>query len=90
MKATPRERHLPFHRAFTLQTPSRRTAADLPEEMDATRIGVINAFTSKEHTVTTPRFSDENLPLAIDSLEPYIFFSIRGFDAGGDRAASAR
>ena len=45
----------------------RRTAAQIAEEMDAVG-GVINAFTTKEHTCYYAKVLDENLPLAIDLL----------------------
>src|SRR6267143_2132019 len=45
----------------------RRSAAQIAEEMDAVG-GVINAFTSKEHTCYYAKVLDENLPLAIDLL----------------------
>ncbi len=44
-----------------------RTAAQIAEEMDAVG-GVLNAFTSKEHTCYYAKVLDENLPLAIDLL----------------------
>ena len=46
---------------------ARRSAAQIAEEMDAVG-GVINAFTSKEHTCYYAKVLDENLPLAIDLL----------------------
>jgi predicted Zn-dependent peptidase len=45
----------------------RRSAAEIAEEMDSVG-GVINAFTSKEHTCYYAKVLDENLPLAIDLL----------------------
>lgn len=45
----------------------RRTASQIAEEMDAVG-GVLNAFTSKEHTCYYAKVLDENLPLAIDLL----------------------
>jgi predicted Zn-dependent peptidase len=45
----------------------RRSAAAIAEEMDGVG-GVINAFTSKEHTCYYAKVLDENLPLAIDLL----------------------
>ena len=42
-----------------------RTAAQIAEEMDAVG-GLLNAFTSKEHTCYYAKVLDENLPLAID------------------------
>jgi predicted Zn-dependent peptidase len=44
-----------------------RSAADIAEEIDSVG-GVINAFTSKEHTCYYAKVLDENLPLAIDLL----------------------
>ena len=44
-----------------------RTAAQIAEEMDAVG-GVLNAFTSKEHTCHYAKVLDEDLPLAIDLL----------------------
>jgi len=52
----------------------RRGAADIAEEMDAVG-GVINAFTSKEHTCYYAKVLDENLPLAIDLLSDIFLFS---------------
>jgi predicted Zn-dependent peptidase len=46
---------------------ARRSAAQIAEEMDAVG-GVLNAFTSKEHTCYYAKVLDENLPLAIDLL----------------------
>lgn len=46
---------------------TRRTAAQIAEEMDAVG-GLLNAFTSKEHTCYYAKVLDENLPLAIDLL----------------------
>jgi predicted Zn-dependent peptidase len=45
----------------------RRSATDIAEEMDSVG-GVINAFTSKEHTCYYAKVLDENLPLATDLL----------------------
>ncbi len=45
----------------------RRSAAQIAEEIDAVG-GIINAFTSKEHTCYYAKVLDENLPLAIDLL----------------------
>jgi predicted Zn-dependent peptidase len=45
----------------------RRSAAQIAEEMDAVG-GVLNAFTSKEHTCYYAKVLDENLPLAVDLL----------------------
>ena len=45
----------------------RRSAAQIAEEIDAVG-GVLNAFTSKEHTCYYAKVLDENLPLAIDLL----------------------
>jgi len=56
----------------------RRTAAQIAEEMDAVG-GVINAFTSKEHTCYYAKVLDENLPLAIDLLSDIFLHS--SFDA---------
>jgi len=53
---------------------ARRSAAQIAEEMDAVG-GVLNAFTSKEHTCYYAKVLDENLPLAIDLLTD--IFSIR-------------
>ena len=44
-----------------------RTAAQIAEEMDAVG-GLLNAFTSKEHTCYYAKVLDENLSLAIDLL----------------------
>ena len=52
----------------------RRSAADIAEEMDAV-CGVINAFTSKEHTCYYAKVLDENLPLAIDLLSDIFLHS---------------
>jgi predicted Zn-dependent peptidase len=56
----------------------RRSAAQIAEEMDAVG-GVINAFTSKEHTCYYAKVLDENLPLAIDLLTDIFLHS--NFDA---------
>jgi predicted Zn-dependent peptidase len=56
----------------------RRSAAQIAEEMDAVG-GVINAFTSKEHTCYYAKVLDENLPLAIDLLTDIFLHS--SFDA---------
>jgi predicted Zn-dependent peptidase len=56
----------------------RRTAAEIAEQMDAVG-GVINAFTSKEHTCYYAKVLDENLPLAIDLLTDIFLHST--FDA---------
>lgn len=45
----------------------RRSAARIAEEMDAVG-GVLNAFTSKEHTCYYAKVLDEDLPLAVDLL----------------------
>lgn len=45
----------------------RRSAPQIAEEIDAVG-GVLNAFTSKEHTCYYAKVLDENLPLAIDLL----------------------
>jgi predicted Zn-dependent peptidase len=52
----------------------RRSAAQIAEEMDAVG-GVINAFTSKEHTCYYAKVLDENLPLAIDLLSDIFLHS---------------
>jgi predicted Zn-dependent peptidase len=54
---------------------SRRTAAQIAEEMDAVG-GVLNAFTSKEHTCYYAKVLDENLPLAIDLLTDIFLESV--------------
>ena len=56
----------------------RRSAAQIAEEMDAVG-GVINAFTSKEHTCYYAKVLDENLPLAVDLLTDIFLHS--SFDA---------
>ena len=56
----------------------RRSAAQIAEEMDAVG-GVLNAFTSKEHTCYYAKVLDENLPLAIDLLSDIFLHS--AFDA---------
>lgn len=56
----------------------RRSAAQIAEEMDAVG-GVLNAFTSKEHTCYYAKVLDENLPLAIDLLSDIFLHST--FDA---------
>ena len=56
----------------------RRSAAQIAEEMDAVG-GVINAFTSKEHTCYYAKVLDENLPLAMDLLTDIFLHS--SFDA---------
>ena len=53
----------------------RRTAAQIAEEMDAVG-GVLNAFTSKEHTCYYAKILDENLPLAIDLLTDIFLHSV--------------
>lgn len=55
-----------------------RTAAQIAEEMDAVG-GLLNAFTSKEHTCYYAKVLDENLPLAIDLLTDIFLNS--NFDA---------
>ena len=55
-----------------------RTAAQIAEEMDAVG-GLLNAFTSKEHTCYYAKVLDENLPLAIDLLTDIFLHS--NFDA---------
>src|SRR6476620_546764 len=57
---------------------ARRSAAQIAEEMDAVG-GVLNAFTSKEHTCYYAKVLDENLPLAIDLLTDIFLHS--SFDA---------
>jgi len=52
----------------------RRSAAQIAEEMDAVG-GVLNAFTSKEHTCYYAKVLDENLPLAIDLLSDIFLHS---------------
>jgi len=56
----------------------RRSAAQIAEEMDAVG-GVLNAFTSKEHTCYYAKVLDENLPLAVDLLTDIFLHS--SFDA---------
>jgi predicted Zn-dependent peptidase len=56
----------------------RRSAAQIAEEMDAVG-GVLNAFTSKEHTCYYAKVLDENLPLAVDLLTDIFLHS--NFDA---------
>src|SRR5207344_21561 len=56
----------------------RRSAAQIAEEMDAIG-GVLNAFTSKEHTCYYAKILDEDLPLAIDLLTDIFLHS--SFDA---------
>ena len=56
----------------------RRSAAQIAEEMDAVG-GVLNAFTSKEHTCYYAKVLDENLPMAIDLLSDIFLHST--FDA---------
>jgi predicted Zn-dependent peptidase len=53
----------------------RRSAARIAEEMDAVG-GVLNAFTSKEHTCYYAKVLDENLPMAIDLLTDIFLHSI--------------
>src|SRR6266403_1290325 len=57
---------------------ARRSAAQIAEEMDAVG-GVLNAFTSKEHTCYYAKVLDENLPLAMDLLTDIFLHS--SFDA---------
>lgn len=52
----------------------RRSAAQIAEEIDAVG-GVLNAFTSKEHTCYYAKVLDENLPLAIDLLSDIFLHS---------------
>lgn len=56
----------------------KRSAADIAEEMDAVG-GVLNAFTSKEHTCYYAKVLDDDLPLAIDLLTDIFLHS--SFDA---------
>jgi predicted Zn-dependent peptidase len=56
----------------------RRSAAQIAEEMDAVG-GVLNAFTSKEHTCYYAKVLDDNLPMAIDLLSDIFLHST--FDA---------
>jgi predicted Zn-dependent peptidase len=56
----------------------RRSAAEIAEEMDAVG-GVLNAFTSKEHTCYYAKVLDEDLPLAMDLLTDIFLHS--SFDA---------
>jgi predicted Zn-dependent peptidase len=56
----------------------RRSAVQIAEEMDAVG-GVLNAFTSKEHTCYYAKVLDENLPMAIDLLTDIFLHS--SFDA---------
>jgi predicted Zn-dependent peptidase len=53
----------------------RRSAAQIAEEMDAIG-GVLNAFTSKEHTCYYAKILDEDLPLAIDLLTDIFLHSV--------------
>ena len=53
----------------------RRSAAQIAEEMDAIG-GVLNAFTSKEHTCYYAKVLDEDLPLAIDLLTDIFLHSV--------------
>ena len=55
-----------------------RTAAQIAEEMDAVG-GLLNAFTSKEHTCYYAKVLDEDLPLASDLLTDIFLNS--NFDA---------
>ena len=55
-----------------------RTAAQIAEEMDAVG-GLLNAFTSKEHTCYYAKVLDEDLPLASDLLTDIFLNS--SFDA---------
>jgi len=57
----------------------RRSAVQIAEEIDAVG-GVLNAFTSKEHTCYYAKVLDENLPLAIDLLTDVFLHSV--FDPG--------
>jgi predicted Zn-dependent peptidase len=67
-----------FIEQLLLKGTERRGAAQIAEEMDAVG-GVINAFTSKEHTCYYAKVLDENLPLAIDLLSDIFLHS--SFDA---------
>ncbi|MGH7825960.1 MAG: M16 family metallopeptidase [Candidatus Binatia bacterium] len=53
----------------------RRSAVQIAEEIDAVG-GVLNAFTSKEHTCYYAKVLDENLPLAIDLLTDIFLHSV--------------
>lgn len=53
----------------------RRSAAHIAEEMDSVG-GVLNAFTTKEHTCYYAKVLDENLPLAIDLLTDIFLHSV--------------
>ena len=55
----------------------RRSAARIAEEMDAVG-GVLNAFTTKEHTCYYAKVLDENFPLAIDLLTDIFLHSVFG------------
>ncbi len=57
----------------------RRSAAQIAEEMDAIG-GVLNAFTSKEHTCYYAKILDEDLPLAIDLLTDIFLHSVFNAD----------
>jgi predicted Zn-dependent peptidase len=53
----------------------RRSAVQIAEEIDAVG-GVLNAFTSKEHTCDYAKVLDEDLPLAIDLLTDVFLHSV--------------
>jgi predicted Zn-dependent peptidase len=53
----------------------RRSAVQIAEEIDAVG-GVLNAFTSKEHTCYYAKVLDEDLPLAIDLLTDVFLHSV--------------
>jgi predicted Zn-dependent peptidase len=57
----------------------RRSAVQIAEEIDAVG-GVLNAFTSKEHTCYYAKVLDENLPLAIDLLTDIFLHSVFDVD----------
>jgi predicted Zn-dependent peptidase len=57
----------------------RRSAVQIAEEIDAIG-GVLNAFTSKEHTCYYAKVLDENLPLAIDLLSDVFLHSVFDVD----------
>ena len=78
MKAMPRTASPTSSSIYSLKAPSGAAPAQIAEEMDAVG-GVINAFTSKEHTCYYAKVLDENLPLAIDLLSDIFLHS--SFDA---------
>jgi predicted Zn-dependent peptidase len=64
----------------------RRSAAQIAEEMDAVG-GVLNAFTSKEHTCYYAKVLDEDLPLAIDLLtDIFLHSSFNGEEIERERS----